>query len=91
MFAGWAEDCVRCSLGPPRGERRALGGQLVVVSSGVVSAFVVVVDEDAFLAGWGDILDLEKIQVPEGEVKAMVEECLGMGAILPLDQEREAT
>ena len=45
---------------------------MVVVSSGVVSAFVVVVDEDAFLAGWGDILDLEKIQVPEGEVKAMV-------------------
>ena len=79
---------MRCSLGPPRGECRALGGQLVVVSSGVVSAFVV--DEDAFLAGWGDILDLEKIQVPEGEVKAMVEECLGMGAILPLDQECEA-
>ena len=35
-------------------------------------------------------MDLEKIQVPEGEVKAMVEECLGMGAILPLDQECEA-
>ena len=66
--------------------RWAVGGGL----QRVVSAFVVVVDADVFLVGLDDILDLEKIQVPEGEVKAMVEECLGMGAILPLDQECEA-